>query len=301
MPFFGACYSPYHRTGARPPAPVSPDDVAADMALMKKLGITHIRTYSASGGNEHNVYKASDFDIAVSLGVWIDGDGFNAALVDEAISQADSCSKATGKQPVVDLVIGNEVNRKDDKRPVSQATILKYMTYAKQALATKASSNPMLEFIRVTSCFSGTVLSDQNSPWVPVVDACGGPVFLTVYPWYAEVPHEPTPDNIKGNMDWSWNNGLKQVIARGKTIVIAEIGWPSAGGDARHAPTSVESQKINYETTKRFLSGKTASHWALDAFWFEMFDEPWKTQEGPWGPHWGLCTAGPDPKPKFEF
>jgi exo-beta-1,3-glucanase (GH17 family) len=39
----------------------------------------------------------------------------------------------------------------------------------------------------------------------------------------------------------------------------------------------------------------------FDTYWFEMFDEPWKTQEGPQGPHWGLYTSGSNPQPKFVF
>ena len=38
---------------------------------------------------------------------------------------------------------------------------------------------------------------------------------------------------------------------------------------------------------------------AFDTYWFEMFDEPWKTAEGAWGSHWGLYTAGDSPQPKF--
>jgi exo-beta-1,3-glucanase (GH17 family) len=86
----------------------------------------------------------------------------------------------------------------------------------------------------------------------------------------------------------------KQVADRGKKIVIAEIGWPSAGGRL----TTPENERVNYQTTKNLLSGATPQ-WALDTFWFEMFDEPWKTDEGVWGPYWGLYTS--DSKPKFDF
>ena len=133
----------------------------------------------------------------------------------------------------------------------------------------------------------------QDAPsWQNVVDYCDSVVYLTVYPWYGNA----APDNITTQMDWSWNNGLKQVADRGKTIVITEIGWPSAGGRL----TTPENERVNYQTTKNLLSGATPQ-WALGTFWFEMVDEPWKTDEGPWGPHWGLDTSGPNPQPKFDF
>ncbi len=54
----------------------------------------------------------------------------------------------------------------------------------------------------------------------------------TIYPWYGDA----APDNIAKQMDWSWNNGLQQVKNLGKDILIAEIGWPSAGGGERSSP-----------------------------------------------------------------
>jgi hypothetical protein len=161
-----------------------------------------------------------------------------------------------------------------------------------------AKTKPAELNTRVTTCFSGTVLQNSDSPWVGVVQNCQAVVYLTVYPWYGQsVSGPPDPGNIRKQMDWSWDNGLKQVVAQGKAIVVAEIGWPSQGGFG----TSPANEKVNYATTKSFLSGQTAPHWALDTYWFEMFDEPWKTDEGAYGPYWGLYTSGSDPKSKFGF
>ena len=301
-PYFGVCYSPYHRTNKEPPHDVSAEEVGADMAIIKSRKLTHIRTYSAASGNRHNVGKAAEHGLQVGLGIWIDNNVPNNGLIDEALTQAlDAASAYPDRHTVVDLVIGNEVNRTDDKAPLDPVVILNYIKYAKQQL--QLNKYASIKNIRVTSCFSGTVLQKPDSIWVDVVDNCDGVVYLTVYPWYAKKNEgAPQPDNITNNMNWSWDKGgLQQVVDRGKSIVIAEIGWPSAGGDADHSPTTTENERINYQTTKRFLSGETARHWALDTFWFEMFDEPWKTKEGSWGPHWGLYESGPDPKPKFDF
>jgi len=73
--------------------------------------------------------------------------------------------------------------------------------------------------------------------------------------------------------------------------VIAEIGWPSADDGER---TTVDNEKTNFDTTKAFLLGP--GNFALDAYWFEAFDEWWKPAEGnppkPLGPHWGMFTGG---------
>ena len=125
------------------------------------------------------------------------------------------------------------------------------------------------------------------------MNACEKLVYLTVYPWYGNSP----PGNIDTNMQWSYNNGMKQVEALGKHVVIGEIGWPSAGG----RETTVENEALNYKVTNDWVLGKNPLNKAYEAFWFEMFDEPWKTQEGPWGPHWGLYGSGKNPQAKFPI
>jgi hypothetical protein len=62
---------------------------------------------------------------------------------------------------------------------------------------------------------------------------------------------------------------------------------------------SGEEQKRDDEVTKKWVSGTNPLGMSFDTYWFEMFDEPWKTQEGPQGPHWGLYTSGSNPQPKF--
>ena len=116
------------------------------------------------------------------------------------------------------------------------------MAYAKQAV----QKYPTLDSVYVTTCFSGTVLT-----WAQRGQVAAGRrllrqrTLLTVYPWYEA---GADPSNIDKQMQWSWDNGLKQVQRATRQIVIAEIGWQSAGGRA----TSV---KTKGSTTKRRRSG----------------------------------------------
>lgn len=293
MPIFGACYSPYRRSTRQPPYAVSQADVEADMKIISDHGIGFIRTYSQGDENDGNwtvVRVAAKAGIKVALGVWIAPDAATTNLrIDEAIAQA-------GYHPgtVVQLVIGNEVNRADDKHH-TPAQVLAAMAYARAARDKRFG--PSASSLPVTSCFSGTVLHNAPGQWTDlsqareVVQACEEVAFLTVYPWYGNSP----PDNIDGNMRWSWENGLSQVAALGKRIVVAEIGWPSANGRA----ASVENEATNYAVTKTWMSGQNYLKQPFDAYWFEMFDEPWKTNEGSWGPHWGMCDSNGMPKFKF--
>jgi exo-beta-1,3-glucanase (GH17 family) len=289
MSFFGVCYSPYHRTNAFPPSGVTEADVDADMSIIASRQFTHIRTYGVDGGNQWNVDKAAKYHLQLGLGVWVTPNDLAAtkAQIDLALRQAFSAVQKYQKNLDVDLVIGNEVDRRD-AGIYTPDLIRAAMQYAKE----EAPRYPSVR-ARVTTCFSGTVLQHPGSEWQPVVDYCDAVTYLTVYPWYGGA----APGNIDPQMQWSWDHGLKQVREWGKQVVIAEIGWPSAGG----RETSVANEKTNYEATKKWVSGANPLRMSFDTFWFEMFDEPWKTQEGPQGPHWGLYTSGASPQPKFPF
>lgn len=286
MAFFGICYSPYRRSDRHPPYKLPETEVLADMKAIAERKFTHVRTYTEGGDNDGNIWNvsaASQCGLKVALGVWVDADHpeLTKARIVTALTQAQAHPGT-----VIRFVIGNEVDRTDVATYKPEA-ILAAMNYAKS----ERQRYPNATAIKVTTCFSGTVLQHANSPWLRVIEACEEDVYLTVYPWYGGA----VPGNISPQMKWSWENGLSQIASLGKTVVIAEIGWPSAG----RADATVANQQLNYGVTKSWVSGQNFLSRAFDAFWFEMFDEPWKTAEGAQGPHWGLYTA--DGKPKFDF
>ena len=68
-----------------------------------------------------------------------------------------------------------------------------------------------------------------------------------------------------------------------KQIVIGETGWPSAGPPHGTAVPSAENQA---RYLSEFMSW-VQSH-QVQYFYFEAFDEGWKTNEAGVGTHWGL-------------
>jgi exo-beta-1,3-glucanase (GH17 family) len=277
----GVCYGPLHQDQGHN---YTQADVEADMAIIARH-FKRIRTYSMQNPNQYNIGAASKNGVKVCLGTWVYHGNWaqTQSEIDLALKQATN-SPGT----VVHLILGNEVDRQDTQK-LEPSEVMQALKYAQG----KTSSNPTLVNIPVTTCFSGTVLQQPNSPWIGVVDACQQVVYLTIYPWYGGAQ----PGNIDGNMQWSYNNGMQQVEAQGKQVVIGEIGWPSAGG----RETTVQNEALNYNVTNAWVQGKNFLSKAFEAFWFEMFDEPWKTAEGPQGPHWGLYTSGADPVAKFPL
>ena len=259
MAFFGVCYSPYRQETTPPPHPVPENQVNADIRQIADAGFKCIRTYSQGGttdGNIWNVAAAAKHGLKVALGVWIvpDNDALNKKRIDTAWAELQAHPSAA-----MHLVIGNEVNR-TDVGVYKPGDVLKAVQYA---IATRPNYSSVPANTYVTVCFSGTVLQNASSPWQGVVEACESVVYLTVYPWYGGAQ----PNNIDANMAWSWSNGMQQVAALGKKVIIAEIGWPSAGG----RETSIANQQTNYKTTRKWVSGQNTLNMSFDTFWFEMY------------------------------
>lgn len=78
-----------------------------------------------------------------------------------------------------------------------------------------------------------------------------------------------------------------QARAPGRTIVVKECWWPTAG-DAGASETN---------QTAFFRQLSTTTVWFV---WGEAYDQYWKTAEGPFGPHWGLHTDAATPKALIE-
>jgi len=287
-PFFdtdqlmGVCYSPYHQAG-KAFGDYTKADIRADMALIADH-FSFIRTYTVQNANQYIVDEAKAKGVQVALGAWIfPGDATKTqAEIDTVLSQA-----AGATDTVKIIVIGNEVDLASaGYTPAEVKTAFEY------AVTQKATHSALAD-VPLTVCFTGT--GPMQSEWKPVLDLCQTCVFLTIYPWWA--PTTPDPDNISANMQWSYDNGISQAEAAGLAVIIGEIGWPSAGVPAKK--TTVANEFTNYATTCSWVQGNNAPiDKSYVTFWFEMFDEPWKTAEGAQGPYWGLYTDGASPTSK---
>jgi exo-beta-1,3-glucanase (GH17 family) len=278
------CYGPYHQAGLGPGSGgYTQKDIENDMAIIAKY-FKKIRTYAVDDANQWNVQIASQYGLQVCLGAKIDPNNPNVvnSQIDTAIQQATNYPGT-----VVHIIVGNEVDRVSNP-----ATVINALDYAQK--------NKGGLKIPVTSCFTGTAMK-PGAPidWTNAIQRCEEVVYLTVYPWWA--PNTPPPGNIDVNMQWSYDNGIKQVMLppMQKRVIIAEIGWPSAGNLDKG--TTVENEALNYQTTQSWVSGNNTLNVSFETFWFEMFDEPWKTDEGPQGPFWGLYGSGISPAPKFQI
>lgn len=59
-------------------------------------------------------------------------------------------------------------------------------------------------------------------------------------------------------------------------------------------------KKINFSTTLDWIDGDNIYYQAYNTFWFEMFDEPWKTSS-PIEAYWRLYGKNNAQTPKFTI
>ncbi len=82
-----------------------------------------------------------------------------------------------------------------------------------------------------------------------------------------------------------------QAAFPGKTIVVGELGWPSAGRNFEQSMPSPITQAV---VLRNFVARATAL--GIDYNIVEAIDQPEKLFEGNVGPYWGILDASLRPK-----
>jgi len=148
--------------------------------------------------------------------------------------------------------------------------------------------------------------SDLGSNWTPALAELVDVVMSNVHPFFAGV----TSVAAAG---WTWQfwQDNDVVLTKGmanKKQIIAEVGWPSGGGNdcgtsVPTCPTTTAGSVAGINEMNTFMSDWVCQSMAngTDYFWFEAFDEPWKViynEPGKsWEDKWGLMDPGRNLKP----
>jgi exo-beta-1,3-glucanase (GH17 family) len=112
----------------------------------------------------------------------------------------------------------------------------------------------------------------------PDLVSVGEWVFPNIHPWFANIRSIPEAvQNVEDRYRALVN------AAPGRTVVTHEAWWPTAGGT-----------EATEENQSGFFGRLSAT--SVVFIWGEAYDQIWKTQEGPQGPHWGLHADGRIPK-----
>jgi hypothetical protein len=115
-------------------------------------------------------------------------------------------------------------------------------------------------------------------------------VMANYYPYWKGLPL----DHAMATLD-DWYQRTVEA-AGGKKVIVSETGWPSCGDTIELAVPSAENAS---QYLLDFVSWAKAKQ--VDYFYFEAFDESWKTvKEGPQGACWGIWDKNGTMKPGMK-
>jgi exo-beta-1,3-glucanase (GH17 family) len=225
-----------------------------------------VRTFGVTNGLEAIPARARAAGLDVWAGAWLSN---NRAANEREITNLIAIGR-TGAAKV--LIVGSEVLLRND---LPESELLSYIQRVKAARPAG---------IRVAYVDTDDVLRAH-----PKVMAAVDVVMPVIYPYWYGVAIGGGITNVR--MRW---DKLKAAVG-GKELVVAETGWPSAGS-ARGAavPSAANAARFFLEFTTWARTNNTPY------FYFEAFDEAWKSREGDVGPNWGLFTATGTLKPGMQ-
>jgi len=263
--FYGVSYAPSNNTSASANMEFSEERIRQDLTTLSSI-TGRVRTYTVGNGLDRVPTIASEFNMKVSLGIWL---GPNRGANETQLTKALSVILAN--TDTIDRVfVGNEtLLRGDITLPELQA----YLRRVKQALAATS--------IEVTT-------GETWGYWLNTRELgqdCDV-VAAHILPYWDGYPVSDAGDDIDTQL------AALRAAFPGKKIVIAETGWPSQGQTRVGAIPSPSNQQRFYSD---FLRSHAAAH--FDYYVVEAFDQPWKVQwEGEVGANWGIFDIHGAPK-----
>lgn len=252
---YGLDFSPYTKNGQDPNlGTVISEEQIRELLTIIAPYTNWVRTFGTTNGLENIGRIAHELNLNVAAGAWLSDDlTANEEQISNLISMAQS-----GEADM--LIVGSEVLLRND---LTEEQLINYIDEVKNAVpgipvATSDVYSKLLEHPAVMA--AGDVILPNYYPYWEGVD-----IDYAIY--YVHLQHQ-------------------EILAAsgGKPVIVSESGWPSYGNTIGDAVASSENAAFYF---LNFVSWARAEN--VDYFYFESFDEPWKTEyEGPQGAHWGV-------------
>jgi exo-beta-1,3-glucanase (GH17 family) len=198
--------------------PLKQNDITLDVAQLAQL-TPSIRLYGTDCDQTEMVLNAISLlnynaTLQVWLGVWL---GPNSTTNARQLSQMEDILKAWPREHFAGVIVGNEVLFRED---LTEPQLAGNLTSVRSSLSA----------LGITDLPVAT--SDLGDDWTTQLAGDSDIVMANVHPFFAGV----TPREAPG---WTWefwqghNVGLKQSEddKTWPTSIIAEVGWPSEGGE----------------------------------------------------------------------
>lgn len=262
----GMAYSPF-RAGQDPAYRDLPtlEEIDADLRLLAGLSVNTVRSYSALDSLGQIPALAQRYGMQVTQGVWLDAQRqTNEKEIAVAIANAHRHAN------IIRIVAGNETLLRGD---LSFTELTAYLNRLRSAVKQPVSTG------------------EPWHVWMRYPELADHVDFIAVHllPYWEGI-------EVRAAVDYAYDRlALLQQTFPNKPVVIAEIGWPSAG---RTRGAAVASSANQATFLRRFLARAPQTDHVY--YLMEAFDQPWKARyEGSVGAYWGIYDVAR--QPKFEF
>jgi len=202
--------------------PPSQNNITRDMAVLGQL-TNAVRLYGTDCNQTEMVLHALDRldlkDMKVWLGVWLgNNDTTNARQLNSAYKLLDDY----GADRFAGVIVGNEILYREDMTETQLASVL-------ASVRTNLTAKGMAALPLATS--------DLGDKWTPALARDVDVVMSNIHPFFGGMP-------VAQAAGWTWNFWQVKVVpttlaTQGKRHVIAETGWPSAGGEKCGTPDGI--------------------------------------------------------------
>lgn len=253
-------FAPF-RDGQSPLTQIYPsrEQIAEDMAAVAGQ-VAGVRTYTSLEGMQAIPELAAQHGLKVSMGAWLSKKPeVNEAEIASLIELANKHPETIGR-----VIVGNEVLLRQELTP---AELSAYIDRVKAAVKQPVAYADVWEF------------------WLKYPEVAEHVDIITIHllPYW-----EDEPTSVDGAMA-RIEHAYDLIAARfpGKTIMVGETGWPTAGRNRSAAATGLVEKA-------RFVSDfvALAHRRGFDYNVIEAFDQAWKQKlEGTVGGHWGLYDS----------
>jgi len=254
-------YAPF-RAGQSPfgpDVPIDPRQIEEDLTQLKPF-TDCIRTYSVDHGLDQIPGIAARHGMKVLQGLWLSSrPELNRYQIDTAVALAKRYPDV-----IEAVVVGNEVLlRGEMSAPALAATIREVKAQISQPVT----------------------YADVWEFWLRNRDLAAAADFITIHilPYWEDFP---LPVELAAGHVQAIRS---QVVAAfpGKTVLVGEFGWPSAG---RMREGALPSRANQARAIQEVSALAKAENFRVNMI--EAYDQPWKRQlEGAVGGHWGLFDA----------
>ncbi|OZJ05209.1 hypothetical protein BZG36_02436 [Bifiguratus adelaidae] len=265
--FYGLNYTP--QKSQLPWCGDTLQDVIDDVKIMSQL-TPRLRLY----GTDCNVanwtlyaINALKINMGVILTVWVDG---NSTTYDRQHKDVLNVLKAYGTAHIDGISIGNEVlfraSNQANLSIVAEDLYSKIETVKQELSFNGWGSVPV---------FTTDVSYETNSTLVNIEDKVSG----NIHPYFAGTTVETAANWTIG---YTQNNMIP--ISAGKEFIISEVGWPTEGSTYQGAVPGTDN--LQYFLNSFLCRANQISN--MPYYFFEAFDEPWKSSYGVLETSWGL-------------